>query len=345
MKLSLRNKYFGWLIVLMLAIYLVLAAVLTGIELHEAWSEGTRLSEDIGEVVAFLFVMLFTLPVTMYLAWYIAGRLLRPLEDVEATAALIRQGRLDERISLPDDQQLARLAATINEAFDRYATAVRRLEKFSADASHQLRTPIAAIRTSAEVTMQQTRSATDYEESLSDILEQTGRLNQTVDQLLLLARMDDSVRGDFSPLMMSNLIASWVEEARQMFESHAIHCMIETGCAEWTLSGNAVLLRQCFDNLINNAVAITAEAGTIHVRLHRSSGGVQWIVEDSGPGIPFSERELVFDRFYRGRTTTVSGSGLGLAIVKEIVHLHGGKIHAAESAALSGAAMVMEFPA
>lgn len=345
MKLSLRNKYFTWLLLLMLAIYFSMAVVLTGMEIHEAQTQGTKLADDIPELIAFLLVMLVTLPAALILAWHISGRLLRPLRLLLATAERIRSGNLNERVPLPSDHELARLAGAINQAFDQYAVAVKRLESFSADASHQLRTPMAAIRTTAEVALQQPRTVADYEEALSDILDQTDRLNRTVEQLLLLARIDQFVQRDVVPLTLADLLQSWFNEAVELFEARTLSWHLDPSCAVWTLPGNAILLRQCFDNLMNNAVAATRDTGRITIRLHRMDAVVQWIMEDDGPGIPESERAMVFERFYRGKASTDKGSGLGLAIVKEIVKLHGGQIDVAASEHLGGAAIIMSFPA
>lgn len=344
MKLSLRNKYFAWLLFLMLAIYVSVAAVLTDMEVHEAHLQKTPISNEAPELIAFMVVMLISLPTALLLAWLVAGRLLRPLKTMLATAERIRSGSLDERIPLPADNELAHLATTINEAFDRYATAVRRLESFSADASHQLRTPIAAIRTSAEVTLQQERSIEDYQESLAEILGQTERLNQTVDQLLLLARMDKSIRRDFKPVPLVKHLADWTTETAAMLESHTLNFEADAAAQAFTLPGNVFLLRQVFDNLINNAVAATGTTGVMHIRAElRGQSGLILRVEDSGPGIPEAERNLVFDRFFRGRNTAGKGSGLGLAIVKEIITLHGGTLRAEASASLGGAAFIITW--
>ncbi len=337
--ISIRNKYFAWLLVLMLSIYAALGAIMVFMEAREAYTSPSHFEDEVPEIAAFGLVMLVTLPVAIFMAWLIAGRLLKPLQGMLTTAESIRGGQLDERIVPPtEDNELGRLANTINDAFDRYALAVRRLESFSADASHQLRTPIAAIRTAAEVSLQQERKPAEYQESLGEILEQMERLNQTVDQLLLLARMDESLRRDFKPIVLAEKLEQWTREASDLFESCAINFEVDASCARWVMPGNEVLLRQCFDNLVNNAVAATDGAGAILVSLRPDGSRLRWTVEDNGPGIPPAERTSVFDRFYRGATRSPKGSGLGLAIVKEIVTLHGGEVTAGQSSSLHGAA-------
>lgn len=343
MKLSLRNKYFIWLLLLMLSVYVAMIAMMSVMEMRESNIHGTPFEEEIPEIIALVVMIITTLPVVVMIAWYISGRLLRPLQSLLDTADRIRQGDLSERIPIPEDHQLALLAGALNEAFDRYGAAVRRLESFSADASHQLRTPMAAIRVAAEVTLQQPRSAEEYEESLSDILEQTDRLNHTVDQLLLLARMDQSIKRHFKPVMLSRALTSWVEEASSMFENRELAWHTDPACEGWHIAANQVLLRQCFDNLINNSVACTGEGGRIAIRLMRKGDQVEWSVEDDGPGIPEAERAMVFERFFKGKKSTEKGSGLGLAIVKEIIAFHGGSVRASSSRELGGAAIIMAF--
>lgn len=328
----------------MLAMYGSVLIALTMVELSEFIAKKESLSEDLDEIIAIFLVMLVTLPVGLLVAWQIAGNLLRPLTAMLATAERIRRGNLDERIPLIEDNELAKLGETINEAFDQYGLAVRRLEKFSADASHQLRTPIAAIRTSAEVTLREERETEDYRESLVEILEQTERLNQTVDQLLLLARMNESLREHFKPVPIIERLNVWTAEAADMIESRRIWCECDEACAGRMLHGSEILLRQCFDNIINNAVAATGEDGQILVRIDvPTAGKITVSIEDNGPGIPEPERSPVFDRFYRGKNTRTPGSGLGLAIAKEIITLHGGTIRAGSSERLCGAAFVLSF--
>jgi signal transduction histidine kinase len=345
MKPSLRNKYFGWLLLLLMLNYLSLAVILFLIEWQEARSLGTSFNEEIPELIAVLIVMLVAMPVVVFVAWHIAGRLLRPLTNVLVTAERIRSGSLEERIPpLPHNDELSRLATTINDAFDRYSAAMRRLDHFSADASHQLRTPLAAIRSTAEVTLQADRSIDIYQEALGDILEQTGKLNQTMDQLLLLSRLDRSLREHFQPVLLAEHLARWTGEMGEILEGITLKASSRIP-AGTVIAGDAVLLREVFMNLLNNAFAATPPGGDIATTLlPAGEGRVTWCVEDSGPGIPVEDRHRVFDRFYRGRTSVHKGSGLGLALVREIVLLHGGTIRAETSERLGGAAIVIELP-
>jgi signal transduction histidine kinase len=345
MKPSLRNAYFGWLLLLLMVSYLLLAGVLFSIEWHEARSNHTAFKEEYPELLAFFSVMAATLPVVVLAAWVIAGRLLRPLRQVLTTADHIRSGHLNERIPpLPHKDELSRLADTINDAFDRYSAAVRRLEHFSADASHQLRTPLTAIKSTAEVTLQSGREADTYQEALADILEQTAKLNETMDQLLLLSRLDRSMRDSFKPVVVTACLRPWIEDIRATFESVRVTDQVEIP-DDLFIQGNEVLLHEVFSNLIDNAQAFTPEGGEIRVSVNlKNSHSIEWRIEDAGPGIPKEDRQRVFDRFFRGNKSVHKGSGLGLAIVREIILLHGGTVRVEQSERLGGAAIVITLP-
>jgi len=345
-KLSLRNKFFRSLVGFLFFVYVLLLIVLGSMEMREAIRERSSFSDEIPEIVAFGVVILITLPTGLFFAWYVSGRLLQPLRFVLETAERVRHGNLDERIpSLSSKDELSELGNTINEAFDQYAVTVRRLESFSANASHQLRTPITGIRLSAEVALQRDRTTGEYKEALGDIIDQAGRLGETVDQLLLLAQMDASLTKDFQPLVLSGLLRDWIAEMSKASDGVAIEYRETGDAAGKIVHGNATLLRQCFDNLINNAMAILKNNGKIEVHLRtRGAHEIEWSVEDSGPGIALSDRALVFDRFYQNKQRSTGGSGLGLAIVREIIRIHSGTVQAEQSASLGGAALVIRIP-
>lgn len=331
---------------LILITYSMIFVAFFFIELHEAHSQGTAFSLEFAELIAILAVMLVTAPFSLVVAWTIAGRILRPLKQVLQTAEDIRSGNLDERIpAMPQPDELSRLAQTINDAFDRYASAVKRLEHFSSDASHQLRTPLAVIRTSAEVSLQSDRSTHEYKDALGGILEQTQKLNQTIDQLLILSRLDSTMQESFQPVNLADLNREWIKEAGEFLDDRTIELTIEDAGFPLLLDGNEILLKEVFSNLLNNALVIMPADGVIHVHVKTDGRGfAEWRFEDSGPGIPPDEMTRIFDRFYRGKNATHSGSGLGLAIVKQIVLLHNGTVHAEKSASLGGACFRIIFP-
>lgn len=346
MKRSLRARYFNWLLFLILIIYAVIFAAFINIELYEAYSQRTKFGAEIKELIVILLVMLITLPISLLAAWHISDHILKPLTTILKTAEQIGKGKLDERIPvISDPPQLSRLAITINEAFDRYADSVTRFENFSSNASHQLRTPLAAIRTTAEVNLQSDRSPEDYRDAIGQILEQTHKLNQTIDQLMILSRLDSAVRESFSSISLASVIRKWTGSASEVFEDRTITLNCTPEVDNLTIAGNETLLKDAFDNLLNNAIAATTEGGTITIHIKTCADGLEWMFEDSGPGLPEYGHDKIFDRFYRGPETNYSGAGLGLAIVKQIVLLHGGSIHAGNSQALGGALFSITLPA
>jgi signal transduction histidine kinase len=343
---SLRNKYFGWLLLLILIMYMLIFSVFFAIELHESHIQKTPFTEEFTELFAVAGVMFVTMPATVILAWNVTGRLLRPLQNVLVTAERISQGNLSERIPVKStDDELSKLSATINEAFNRYETTVMRLEHFSADASHQLKTPMAAIRTAAEVALQRDRTTTDYQEVLGDIIEQTDKLNRTIEQLLQLSRIDSSIKRTFTSFDLAAGIRTWIQEFEDIFSDQQIGLTFHADRASIMMAGNEILLREVFNNMINNALVFLKKGGNIDINLHISGRNtITWLTEDSGPGIPASESARIFDRFFRGSNSSPAGSGLGLAIVQEIVQLHEGTVEAGQSVNLGGARFTITFP-
>jgi len=344
---SLRNKYFGWLLLLILIMYMLIFSVFFAIELHESHTQKTPFTEEFTELFAVAGIMLITMPATVILAWNVTGRLLRPLQNVLVTSERISQGNLSERIPIKssNNDELSKMSATINEAFDRYESTVTRLEHFSSDASHQLKTPMAAIRTAAEVALQRDRTMPDYQEVLGDIIEQTEKLNHTIEQLLQLSRIDSSIKRTFKRFDLATVIRIWIKEFEDIFFDQKIEVTLHADRESIMMAGNEILLREVFNNLINNALAFLKKGGKITINLHVSGRNtITWHTEDSGPGIPASDRERIFDRFFRGSNSSPAGSGLGLAIVQEVVQLHEGTIEAGQSGVLGGARFTIAFP-
>ncbi|HMP75259.1 MAG TPA: ATP-binding protein [Kiritimatiellia bacterium] len=345
MNIPIRARYFRSLALLLTA---SCAAFLVLFSFYEWKEHGGFKHEALDEILYLLGLMLLMAPFVLWAAWQIAGQLLHPLRAVLGTAERIRAGNLNERIPTggrPSDE-LARLANALNDAFDRYAEGVARLERFSADASHQLRTPLAALRTAAEVCLQQERDPDHYREALGQILEETARMQHTVDQLLQLARLDPALLRSADRVDLRLLVCQWVEETQLLAEDRGITVERPANDGPAWVHAHATLLREVFLNLFNNALAATPEGGTIRVQIEPlASKRLTWTIEDSGPGIPPEERARAGDRFFRGRTASTTGSGLGLSIVQQIVDLHGGSLEIDDSLSLGGARLRILLPA
>lgn len=347
MRLSLRARYFRSLAGLLALAYGGFLLLLVLFNLHESREAGHNAAEEWNELLALVALMTLTLPITLWAAWKIAGQLLRPLRQVASTAERIRAGNLAERIPVegPRDE-LRRLAEVLNEAFERYAEGVARLDRFSADASHQLRTPLAAMRAEAEVCLQQPRAPEEYRESLGHVLEQVGRMQRTIDQLLQLARLDPILLRSAERWDLRRAVQEWFDDTGDRMRQRRIQGAGPAPGEAIPVLAHPGLMREAFANVLDNALAATPEGGCITCSVERlPDGRVAWWMEDSGPGIPPEERARVRDRFYRGAHARGAGSGLGLAIVQQIVELHGGLLEIGASATLGGACVRVVIPA
>jgi len=294
------------------------------IQIAETVDARTALANEI--IKGVIFPQFLILPVAVVLVWIALGRGLSPLKAL--------QDRLRER--RPDDlspidrrgapEELAPLVDAFNDLLSRLDANVAAQKRFIADAAHQIKTPLAGLRTHAELALRETDPA-ELQRRLEQIAVSSGRTAHLVSQLLSLARMEnlrDATRLesiDLAPLARA-VTGEWVPQALQ----RRIDLGFESDDAPAPIAGQPMLLREMLNNLIDNALRYTPEDGAVTVRLSVDAGEVAIEVEDTGPGIPAAERELVFERFYRVLGTGTDGSGLGLPIVREIVEQHGATI-------------------
>jgi len=305
--------------------------VLPSLDSVRAGVETFRLALIIG-------VPLLVLDVAL-VAWLMVGRTLRPVEDIRRRVTQIRAGSLDRRVPEPaQDDEIGRLARTMNEMLDRLERSVDRQRQFVSDASHELRSPIASIRTQLEVAAAHP-SGTDWQEVTAGVLEESHRMERLVDDLLALARADEGVLHlRTEPVDLGEVVVSEAERVERVpVDTAAVDSVI--------VAGDALALRRVVRNLLENA-ARHAE-GRVAASVARSGGEVVVVVEDDGTGIAPEDRERVFERFTRledGRSRDAGGSGLGLAVVREIVAAHGGTV-AVGDGALGGACFEVRLPA
>ncbi|MES2946871.1 MAG: sensor histidine kinase N-terminal domain-containing protein [Pseudomonadota bacterium] len=281
-----------------------------------------------------------TLPLAVLLVWLALVRGIKPLAQLEKR---IRARKSDDMSPLDETavpEEVAPLVSSINDLLGRLKVSLTTQKRFLADAAHQLKTPLAGLRMQADLAQRET-DADELKKSLKHIGRASIRATHTVNQLLALARAETTGRSLAKHRLDLVHIASEV-----MADSvpRALEKKIDLGYdgpaagEEATqLVGNATLLKELVRNLLDNAINYTPEKGQVTLRLltDRFSGVLVLLVEDSGPGIPESERELVFQPFYRALGTNVDGSGLGLAIVQEIANQHDATI-TIEDAALPG---------
>ncbi|MDA0353607.1 MAG: ATP-binding protein [Chloroflexi bacterium] len=259
------------------------------------------------------------------LTWYFVGRALAPVEAMRAEVADITASELHRRVPAPPtDDEIGRLANTMNEMLARLEESQARQQQFVADASHELRSPLANIRAQLEVDLAHPDQASPLATEQS-VLDEAMRLERLADDLLLLARGDSGAPMRAEPVDLDDIIFRETERLRA--RRGAMVDTVRVSGAQ--VVGDAELLSRVIRNLLENAARYAAERITVELREDRRSGRIELVVADDGPGVPAEARERIFERFARldaARGRDVGGAGLGLAIVREIVQRHGGAI-------------------
>ena len=261
--------------------------------------------------------------------WWLARQALTPVAQMTLQAESVGIDRMDERIVVPRVQdELAALARTINGMLDRLERGVQDKRRFLADAAHELRTPLAVMRSEIDVALR----GAPLDPGARDVLESTSqeieRMARIVDDLLILARIDEGklqlLYADVDLAQIAGLVVSSLQSLAENAD-----VSLEMEGPEARLVADQDRLRQVVVNLVDNAIAHTPPGGRVRVGVAASGNEVRLSVADSGPGIPTESLPHVFDRFFRedpARARARSGAGLGLAICREIVEAHGGRI-------------------
>ena len=267
--------------------------------------------------------------------WLLAGRSLRPVEQIRAQAEQISAHTLDRRVPAPPtDDEVGRLAQTMNRMLDRLESSAKRQREFVSDASHELRSPVASIRTELEVALREPANA-DWLAVASNALAENERLEGLVDDLLTLARLDEAHVPAAEDVDLDDIAR---EEVSRMRDARAT-----LNCTPARVRGNREQLSRAVRNMLENAGRFARER--INVEVSAEEGYAMVSVADDGPGIPEGDRERVFERFTRldaGRARSGGGVGLGLALVRAIAEAHGGS--AGVEGGSSGARLVVKLP-
>jgi signal transduction histidine kinase len=248
-------------------------------------------------------------------------RALAPLDRIVATAAEVGDGRLEARVAVDGKTpaEVARLSAALNQMLDRLERSHTAMRRFTEDAAHELRTPLAAARAELELAL----AANDAAQA-AGALEKLGDLSRLVDDLLNLALADhEALPLNLAPVDLRDIVNDVIALHQPAFDERGQ--TLRTELAPTPLVADAAWLRRAISNLVDNARRYTPSGGQIDLRLADN----RLEVLDSGPGIPADEREAIFTRFSRGtlgRTTNPSGAGLGLTLAREIARLHGGDL-------------------
>lgn len=266
-----------------------------------------------------LFILLSTLG-----GYWIAKRAFRPLEEIIATADSINEAAdLSARIETPTgNNEFTRLAKTFDRMFERLEASFEAEKQFTADASHELRTPISVIKGACEYGMKYDETPEERQETITMIHRQAEKMSTLVSELLSMTRLDQGTeRANFTEADLSALIKSICQE--QTEEGYTLHCDIEENIIALI---DVSLISRLLQNLLDNAVKYGRPDGSIWVSLCKREGEIQLSVKDDGMGIPAEHQEKIWQRFYQADPSRSgdNGAGLGLSMVKKIAEIHGG---------------------
>lgn len=271
--------------------------------------------------------------------YVLAGKSLSPVVAMSAQASRIGAENLHERLNVINPQdELGRLAASFNELLDRVDRSFEKQRKFVADASHELRTPVAILCGEADVTLQQdTRTESEYRESLEILRDEARRLKRIVEDLFTLARADAGQHPlELANFYLEELMAECTKNVRTLAAAKAIMLSCEFA-SELPIRGDEALLRRMVLNLLDNAIKYTMQGGKVLLRVGGENGSYRIEISDTGSGIPTDLQAKIFERFFRGDKARsrdngdAGGAGLGLAISAWIAQAHGGKIELTRS--------------
>lgn len=262
--------------------------------------------------------------------WWLTTRAIRPIDAISVAAAKIAAGDLSQRINAADtDNELGRLAVVLNSTFSRLESAFAQQARFTADAAHELRTPVTVMLTHTQNALASSCPSDEHREAFEACQRAAQRMRRLIESLLQLARLDagqEPMRRE--PLDLAAVARESVELVSPLADERGIQ--LEAGLETPTsCAGDAGRLGQVITNLLSNAIEHNREQGWVRVTARSQDGSAVLTVADNGPGIAAEDLPHVFDRFYRGATSRASRSGhagLGLAISKAIVGAHGGTL-------------------
>ncbi len=294
------------------------------LQVGESLDRRSRLANEI--IRGVIMPQFLILPLSLGLVWFGLSRGLAPLKSMQHR---IRERRPDDlspidRRGAPEE--IAPLVDAFNDLLARQAQSLDAQKRFIADAAHQMKTPLAGLRTQAELALRDT-DPRQVQRSLMQLVRSTARAAHLVNQLLSLARTENLRNAAaMEPLDLARLARTVCAESADEALRRRIDFGVEDDGATAPISGHPLLLRELIRNLVDNALRYTPEHGVVTVRTATTADEVVLEVEDNGAGIPPGERALVFERFYRVLGAQSDGSGLGLAIVSEIAGQHGAAV-------------------
>ena len=277
----------------------------------------------------------------------IAGKSIRPIEKVIATAEKMTQPNIHQRIGLPfHHDELYRLSATINALLDRMEDAFQREKQFTADASHELKTPLSVVKGTLEVLVRKPREREQYENKIQFCLMELNRMAQLIDQLLMLARYESN---KMNPHIQEVSLPIALEAATARLHPIAFEKKIEfkiTGTEKASVTADLAMLDIILENILSNAIKYSHEASVVTITIERQERNILCSIADQGIGIPEEKLHAVFERFYRvdeSRSSGTGGFGLGLSIVKRLADIQQIKVGVKSNKTI-GTTFTLTFP-
>lgn len=311
----------------------------------------TSLAPNQEELRSFALMLLSIGPTAIAVAllggYWLARKALAPVDVMATAAEQITVTDLSRRLTVlnPDDE-LGRLTQTLNGMLDRLQASIEKMRRFTADAAHELRTPLAVLRTEAEVCLNSPRSVDEYREVVETTLDETNRLSQLTDQLLLLSREDGGFAcRELEPVELDRLLEGVIDYAEGLAEQKGVQFEVNQ-LDRAAITGDEIRLSQLFFNLLDNAVKYTPTGGKVTVSCRKQDDALCVRIEDTGIGIGSDDLPHIFERFYRAeksRNRSLGGTGLGLAICRAIAEAHDGTIRA-DSTLGRGSVFEVIFP-
>lgn len=280
-----------------------------------------------------------TLPVALFLVglggWVVAGRALRPLKAIADTAEHVTARGLDQRIPGSNESpEVTRLIQVLNRMMDRLEKSFRQATRFSADASHELKTPLAVMQGELENALQSAAPGSPEQQLFSDLLEETQRLKTITRSLLLLAQADaGQLKLALEPVDLRTELDAMLEDAHVLAADMHLHFDVQLP-PESRVQADRALLHTALFNLISNAIKYNELDGKISIHLEAAEDWVIFSVGNTGPGIPAADQVRIFERFFRvdrANNPRQEGIGLGLSLAREIIRAHGGELSLKES--------------
>ena len=295
--------------------------------------------------------LLMAIPIVLVLGatggWFLARRSLSPIAHITETARRITASRLGERLKpRKTGDELDHLITTLNEMISRLEDSFKRISQFTADASHELRTPISSLRGEAELLLSKPRPIQEYQGVLANHIEKLDFIMRMINDLILLSKFDSNEAGlEMVQLKLNDLLVNLWELFRVLGDQKGVTFTLED-IEEGNVLGDRTRMQQLFTNLIDNAIKFTPTGGHVHISLKKDGGYGKVSIRDTGIGIPQEELERIFERFYRvdkSRARESGGTGLGLSTCQWIARAHHGKIEV-KSELGKGAEFIVSLP-